>query len=174
MELGILLIDFREIFWYKGYMQKAVKSIMLVMLVCLISSLLILAEFAINPVLCFKSDGTSDLEYALLDFNCDCNPPEHKHNLNCTSAKKQKHPDMPQIAGSCCFDLLLPSYFFKINTSSNITGLKILDLEHIYFTSAEVNLILRKNLYTRYYRLYPIFKFLLAGTYNFSKIKILC
>ncbi len=143
-------------------MQKAVKSIMFVMLICLTSSLLILAEFAINPVLCFKSDGTSDLEYALLDFNCDCYPSEHKHNPN------------PQIAGSCCFDLLLPGYFFKINTSHNIPGLKILDLEHIYLTSAEVNLILRKNLYTRYYRLCPILKFLLAGTYNFSKIKILC
>jgi hypothetical protein len=162
-------------------MQKKFRSRGTVLCIALLSVLLLVSEFIIQPVLCFKSNGDFDLEYTWLDFNCDCTHEDlhdHEHNDREGHDHEEPHPPSNNFifsqSSSCCiscFDLILSNQFTagsRISPQSPQVSSTPIQLTE----SSQLKGMDEGGVFP--YRPYPLTKFLSNGDYIPDKIKIRC
>ncbi|MCP5101997.1 MAG: hypothetical protein GY950_01395 [bacterium] len=93
------------------------RKLSIVILLLFVHALLLVHEVAVNRVLCYKNDGTADLEPAFFGFNCVCKDDGgcgHDHH----STPQPGTP--PQLCNQSdgCFDQPLESNWLERNISA--------------------------------------------------------
>ena len=135
--------------------------------VLLVYSFLMAEEIVLNQVLCYKYDGSVDLEFAFLGFKCMC----HLH-----------HSDLPQKTergtvffseNCCCFDLLIGNNLFERNLTS------IIDLaKTVKYLISGIQLDLftktKHNDCRDFFDFLPLSKFLYSPLFQNKSVVLLC
>ena len=125
----------------------------------LVYSILIAEEILLNQVLCYKGDGSVDLEFAFCGFKCEC-PQLHSGHA--------KHGERLSFCLNdlCCFNLLTGNSLFDKEFNIKINSFKIVKL--FDFTNEFILFQLSKyNHFRSFFKLLPLTKFL----YSFSSHK---
>ncbi len=128
--------------------------------------LLLCQETMINPVFCFKSDGTVDLEIAVGGFNCPC-PHQHGIEIN-----KVKHPAINPMP-LCCCDLPLGDTIHSKNIPNGPGNVSLVQVQLDKINPLKPPLfsdILGRN----FFRQLPLSKFLLISALPDTSCVFLC
>jgi len=136
------------------------------MVVILFSTLLLCQETMINPIFCFKSDGTVDLEIAVGGFTCPC---PHQHGIENNNCQHPAINPMPL----CCCDLPLGNAIHSKNTPNDPCNVSLVQvqLDKINpFNSPLFSDILGRS----FFRQLPLTKFLLISALPDLSPVLLC
>ena len=96
-------------------MSKNNKFFLIVFLLS-VYALLLCHEVMVNPVLCYRNDGSSGLELAILGFQCECRDiNDHAHSKHCKTGNCSQFS--PRFFD--CFDLPLGDAWLKRNITKN-------------------------------------------------------
>ncbi|MCK4762276.1 MAG: hypothetical protein KAW12_08780 [Candidatus Aminicenantes bacterium] len=75
-------------------------------LLLLVYALFLSQKILLNQVLCFKPDGSADVELAFLSFICDCKDEDHDHIHHGEEKNESRYCSETGccITSGCCFD----------------------------------------------------------------------
>ena len=155
--------------YYYLLMNKKKKKFLLAALLIFVHLLLIFQEVAVNQVLCYKTDGSVNLELAFFDFQCPCSKdpcctPDHHDALP---------PDtLPQLCPelNTCFDQPVKTNWLEryiTAQNQNIPAAKQCDLD--LKTNPYLN-----DAFGSFFKLLPLTKFLDNDPANLNTVILRC
>ncbi len=141
-------------------------KLMVVILFCM---LLLCQETMINPVFCFKADGTTDLEIAVAGFTCPC---PHNHYNQGLAEKNHGHATINTLP-LCCFDLPLGDIIHSKNTPNETCNISLVQIQ--MYNINTFNSPLLSDIWGRsFFRQLPLTKFLVQPALPDTSPVLLC
>lgn len=148
--------------------------------VLLISYTICLAQqVVLNRVLCYKADGSVDLELSYWGLQCECKDAHHDHECNDKNHihKEDNHhqPENSEINGicpvvACCFDVPVDEGLLKRESGAYLTNSTFMGLYNLYDAAK----ILLLDPFTRFPNQIPLSKFLISSLYQCSTVILRC
>lgn len=142
------------------------KKHILIVLLLFIYSILIAQETLFNQVLCYKNNGSFDLELAFCGFKCEC---EHNHSKH----HKTKNGNQLFSENECCFDVPIGNSLLERVLSFKITYFNIIKLHNLSdeLICYPINQTIQ---YRSFFDLLPLSKFMNSFLFHINKVIIQC
>lgn len=122
-------------------------------------------QIAINPVLCYKADGSVDLEVAYWGFQCECkdknqgsecNDKNHNHSDKNIQHLENEEKDCTGVGAECCYDVPLKTGLLTRESNSILQAFTLIEL-HPVQDRGKIHL---PNPYTGFPEQIPLNKFI--------------
>lgn len=144
-------------------------------------SVFLVQEVVLNRVLCFKTDGSVDVELAYWGFVCECKYKTHNHKYKDTH-KKHRHienknnpsqdpeKEYMEVEAECCYDVPVNNSLLTGESNANLPEPNNRELFNVQVKEK----ILLHDPYTGFPEHIPISKFLISFPFQCSTVILRC